>query len=199
MVGGELATITSTLNNPSNSAAVKLTATISPTLLVEASMNYDGNIIDIVNSPSRQLPSGCQVEQVLQQWHRQVSLRACNAWGLYGDLAEDTGSAPWHNAAEDYEPKVDISYTIGKHAMKFGVSYNRYTKNQKLFGDQQGSYSFGALSNDSAMDMLLGSCHRLLGVTGCPDPPLRQPDSVGVRDGYLEGHSAPQPATRTSL
>jgi hypothetical protein len=40
--------------------------------------------------------------------------------------------------------------------MKFGFSYNRYTKNQQLFGDQQGNYSFGALSNDSAMDMLMG-------------------------------------------
>ena len=28
---------------------------------------------------------------------------------------------------------MDVSYTTGKHAMKFGVSYNRYTKNQQLF------------------------------------------------------------------
>ena len=48
------------------------------------------------------------------------------------------GSAPWHNAAEDYEPKVDVSYTKGKHAMKYGFSYNRYTKNQQLFGDAIG-------------------------------------------------------------
>ena len=59
--------------------------------------------------------------------------------GPYG-TAEDTGSAPWHNAARDYEPKVDISYTMGKHAMKYGFSYNRYTKNQQLFGDAQGNY-----------------------------------------------------------
>jgi len=41
---------------------------------------------------------------------------------------------PWHNAAEDYEPKVDVSYTMGKHAMKYGFSYNRYTKNQQVTG-----------------------------------------------------------------
>ena len=43
-------TVTSTLSNPSNSAAIKLTGTINPNLLVEASINYDGNIIDITNS-----------------------------------------------------------------------------------------------------------------------------------------------------
>ena len=72
------------------------------------------------------------------------------------DTAEDMGSAPWHNAARDYEPKVDISYTKGKHAMKFGFSYNRYTKNQQLFGDAEGDFGFGNLTNDGMMDMLLG-------------------------------------------
>ena len=62
------------------------------------------------------------------------------AGALRTDTAEDMGSAPWHNAAQDYEPKVDISYTKGKHAMKFGFSYNRYTKNQQLFGDSEGNY-----------------------------------------------------------
>ncbi len=46
---------------------------------------------------------------------------------------------------------------MGKHAMKFGFSYNRYTKNQQLFGDQSwAQYGFGSITNDSFMDMLLG-------------------------------------------
>ena len=66
MVGwstGSWPTITSTMSNPSNSAAIKLTATLSPNLLVEASLNYDGNIIDIVNSDSGKLPAGYQVNK----------------------------------------------------------------------------------------------------------------------------------------
>ena len=51
---------------------------------------------------------------------------------------------------------MDISYTTGKHAMKFGFSYNRYTKNQQLFGDTEGNYSFGNKTGDSFMDMALG-------------------------------------------
>ena len=49
-------TVTSSEITPSNSGAIKISGSISPTLLVEASMNYDGNIIDIINSSnSKQL------------------------------------------------------------------------------------------------------------------------------------------------
>ncbi|HTM15335.1 MAG TPA: carboxypeptidase-like regulatory domain-containing protein, partial [Terracidiphilus sp.] len=156
MVGwstGSWPTITSTLNNPANSAAMKLTAAISPQLLVEASMNYDGNIIDIVNSPTGNLPSGFGVNKFFA--NGSASAPSMNWGGAYG-VQENPGSAPWHNAAEDLEPKVDISYTVGKHAMKFGGSYNRYTKNQKLFLNAEGSYTWGTNSGDPFMDMLLG-------------------------------------------
>jgi hypothetical protein len=159
MVGwstGSWPTITSTLNNPSNSAAVKLTATISPDLLVEASMNYDGNIIDIVNSKQGLLTSapGFAVNKYFN--NGSLSVPSMNWSGAGFGVQENPGSAPWHNAAEDFEPKVDISYTKGKHAMKFGFSYNRYTKNQKLFLNAEGSYTWGANTNDAFMDMLLG-------------------------------------------
>ena len=55
--------------------------------------------------------------------------------------SEQLGYGNWHNAAQDYSPKVDISYTKGKHAMKYGFSYNRYTKNQQLQADPQGGFS----------------------------------------------------------
>jgi hypothetical protein len=157
MVGwstGSWPTITSTLNNPSNSGAVKLTATISPTLLVEASMNYDGNIIDIVNSPSGNLPSGFSVNKFFNNGAKSAPSMQWN--GVYGGVQENPGSAPWHNAAQDLEPKVDVSYTMGKHSMKFGASYNRYTKNQKLFLNAEGTYAFSGATGDSFMDMLLG-------------------------------------------
>ena len=175
-------TITSTLNNPSNSAALKLSGTINPNLLVEASINYDGNIINIVNSANGNKPSGWSVNPVAPSFAiTRKSLPGMGYLGPYG-TAEDTGSAPWHNAAEDYEPKVDVSYTMGKHAMKFGFSYNRYTKNQQLFGDEQGDYSPGSTTNDSLMDMLLG-LPAAIAVPGCADSPLREPDTLGLRDG----------------
>jgi hypothetical protein len=153
-------TITSTLSNPSNSAAIKLSGTLSPNLLLEASINYDGNVINITNSANSKisaLPKGSWASNPVTPSFAVTrdALPGVSLGTPYG-TTEDTASAPWHNAAQDYEPKVDISYTMGKHAMKYGFSYNRYTKNQQLFGDQQGTFGFGSLTNDSSMDLLLG-------------------------------------------
>ena len=151
--GASYNTITSTLSNPSNSAAVKLTATISPSLLLEASMNYDGNVINITNSPNSQSPSSFAPSKYFV--NGSGNLPNMHFGGFYG-TQENPGSAPWHNAAQDYDPKVDVSWTKGRHAMKFGFGYNRYTKNQQLFGDPGGQYYFGALTGDSMMDFVLG-------------------------------------------
>jgi hypothetical protein len=153
---GSYRTITSTLSNPSNSAALKLSGTISSNMLIEASMNYDGNIINITDSKNSNVPSGWAMTPVASLFKITKTAFPGISFGSPLSTSEDPGSAPWHNAAEDYEPKVDISYTVGKHAMKYGFSYNRYTKNQQIFGDEQGSYGFGTLTNDSSMDMLLG-------------------------------------------
>jgi hypothetical protein len=146
-------TVTSTLSNPSNSAALKLSGTITPNLLVETSINYDGNIINITNSPNGNTPAGWSVNSFFDltkipqgKFVGQKALPSMNGFGNPYGTAEQMGNAPWHNAAEDYEPKVDLSYTEGKHAMKFGFSYNRYTKNQQVNGDTQGQFALGGTS-----------------------------------------------------
>jgi hypothetical protein len=176
-------TISSTLSNPSNSAALKLSGTINPNLLIEASMNYDGNIINITNSANSFIMSGWSVNTFFPlstltegKFVGQKSLPSMNGFGNPYGTAEQMGNAPWHNAAEDYEPKVDVSYTMGKHAMKYGFSYNRYTKNQQVNGDTQGQFAWNGSSKgqftgnlascggtgpacvqgDGLMDMLLG-------------------------------------------
>ncbi|MBS1802034.1 MAG: carboxypeptidase regulatory-like domain-containing protein [Acidobacteria bacterium] len=147
-------TVTSNLSNPANSAAIKLSGTINPNLLVEASINYDGNVINITNSDLANKSSDWNANPFFNNGSK---LYPGMDWGGPYYVAEQQGSAPWHNAAQDYEPKVDVSYTMGKHAMKFGFSYNRYTKNQQLFGPVMGQASFGAnKTGDAFMDMLLG-------------------------------------------
>ena len=149
-------TVTSVLTNPSSSAAVKLSGIITPNLLVEASINYDGNIIDITNRPNSKLPAGWSIAPVSPAFAiTGNSLPSMSLMGPYG-VVEQLGTTPWHNAAEDYEPKIDVSWTRSKHTMKFGFSYNRYTKNQQIFGNQQGLYTPSSTTNDSLMDILLG-------------------------------------------
>ena len=153
--GASYNTILSTLSNPANSAAIKLTGTISPNLLVEASINYDGNVINIVNSANSLAPASLKLNKYFVNGSNNLPNMHFN--GDYQGAQENPGSAPWHNAAQDYDPKVDVSWARGKHAMKFGYGYNRYTKNQQLFGNPGGDYSFsGQQSGDAALDFLLG-------------------------------------------
>ena len=154
-LGASYNTVTSNLSNPSNSAAIKLSGTINPNLLVEGSLNYDGNIIDITNSDLANKPAGWNAGTFFDNGSKLVPSMD-GAWSTPYNTQEGMGSAPWHNAAQDLMPKADISYTTGKHSLKFGFSYNRYTKNQQLFGNVMGTAAFGSLTNDSMMDMLLG-------------------------------------------
>ena len=61
--------------------------------------------------------------------------------GSYGTQF-DPWSQPWKNAAFDYAEVFGLSVTHGKHAMKFGGGYNRYIKNQQLFGNTNGYFNF---------------------------------------------------------
>jgi hypothetical protein len=152
--GASYTSITSTLSNPSNSAAVKLTASLNPALLMEASFNYDGNTINIVNSPNSFNPSGWSVNRYFDNTSKNLPGMQ---WGNPYGTQENPGSAPWHNAAQDYQPRLDVSWTKGVHAMNYGFSYMRYTKNQQLFGDPGGNFAWQAnQTGDAMMDMLLG-------------------------------------------
>jgi hypothetical protein len=136
-------TVSSVESNPSNSAAIKLSGEISPNMLVEASMNYDGNVINITNSKNALVPSGWTQANFFtnsgsDQW---PGVDGISGKGI--SVGQETGYGDWHNAAQDFAPRVDLSYTSGKHAMKFGFSYNRYTKNQQLQNDAAGDFSFG--------------------------------------------------------
>jgi hypothetical protein len=66
-------------------------------------------------------------------------------------------SWPWHNAADSQQVRDDLSKMIGTHALKFGGQLMRYRKNQDLFGNTQGGYTFdGTFTGDSAADFLMG-------------------------------------------
>jgi hypothetical protein len=149
-------TLTSIMSNPANSAAIKLSGTINPNLLVEVSLNYDANQINISPSANTNLPTGWSIAPVVGAYTVTRKIWPGADWNAPYYDGEDTATEPYHNAALDYEPRIDVSYTMGKHAMKFGGSLNHYTKNQMLYGDEQGDYGFNSLTNDSFMDMLLG-------------------------------------------
>ncbi len=69
----------------------------------------------------------------------------------------DPASWPWYNAASDNQVRDDVSWTKGSHSFKFGGQFMRYHKNQDIFGDTQGHFTFdGSFTGNAVADMLLG-------------------------------------------
>jgi len=166
--GDSYPTVGSSFSNPSNSAVIKLTGSLSTNVLLEAALNYNGNTIKILPSgPAYAKPSGWGAQAFFpasnNAMNRLPSLNL-SSWGTQFD----PWSQPWKNAAQDVAEVFGLSIASGKHAMKFGGGYNRYTKNQQIFGNTNGFYTFsdgwdngkltptGVLTGDSYLDFLLG-------------------------------------------
>jgi hypothetical protein len=173
--GDNYPTIGSNFSNPAYAAVVKLTGTLTPNVLVEAAFNYNGNKIAIV--PVSTVAAGFTKPS---GWNTGTYFAATNDVGnRMPDITWSTvgkewgpGNDPWTNGAEDFAPVFGLSVTKGKHQMKFGGGYNRYTKNQVIGKDSEGDYTFGdgwnaatsttaagptgQLTGDSYLDFLLG-------------------------------------------
>jgi hypothetical protein len=156
-------TVGTQMTNPSYTAAIKLTETISPNLLNETAFLYSGNKITLtpVAGPgsSFTIPTG---------WNATSFFPIANNAGndmpeidLQGaPLNEDWSEAyfPWKNGYEGFEYRDDLSWTRGRHQFKFGFSWLHDYKNQQLQANTQGTAQFNssAFSDDSYINFLLG-------------------------------------------
>jgi len=168
------ATVGTAFSNPSYASLVKLTGQITPNALLEAAFNYDGNKINMQPTGTYLQPSGWSTGTYFTGANTPARMPDINIGGKNGTFGTNAGywgvqnRGPWHNGAEDFGEIFSLSITKGKHALKFGGGYNRYTKNQIIGTVTQGVYNFndaystatgknvGSLTGDSYVDMLLG-------------------------------------------
>ena len=164
--GDNLPTVGDTFGNPSYSAVVHTTYTISPTLINEVAFNYNGNRINIVpyaatGLKSLALPSGyTSTNSRLFSGPNNLSrIPNIDLQGQSGAQFE-ISSWPWHNKADDYQIRDDVSWTRGAHQLRIGGSWALYKKVQDLFGQTQGGFTFngkaGSYTGNSFSDFLLG-------------------------------------------
>lgn len=154
--GDNVPTVHDTFGNPSYSAVIHTTYTISPTLLNEASFNYNGNRINIIPAGVINAPSGFTFNRIFtgpNADNRIPSIVLNQATG-----AQYTSSwEPWVNKADDYQIRDDISWTKGAHQLKFGGSWALYKKSQDVFATTQGNFTFnGQFTGNDFADFLLG-------------------------------------------
>lgn len=148
-------TLGTIFRNPAKSGVLRLTWTISPTMLNEVAYNYNGNRIDLTPAGVFAKPSGYSV----QEFFSGNSDDRLPVIGFRKQIGTtyDTGSWPWHNAADSQQVRDDVSKMVGTHALKFGGQFMRYRKNQDIFGQTQGGYTFdGSYTGSDLADFLLG-------------------------------------------
>jgi Carboxypeptidase regulatory-like domain len=157
--GDNYDTVGDIFSNPSWAAAVRLTQTLSPTLLNETGLYVNGNTISVGPEGIYAQPSG---------WNTNATFFPGNNADNRLPQVQFTGGPinteyteiywPWHNSFLDYQLRDDVSITKGKHALKFGFSYMRQDKNQQLQADTEGDTLFNGsqYSGDAYVNFLLG-------------------------------------------
>ena len=158
--GDSYDTVGDVFNNPSWSAVIQLSHTISPNLLNEVGLDVNGNKINInpvsAGGASFTQPAGWNAGSF---FNGNNPLNRLPQVGFAAPLGTTWTEIywPWHNAFLDYQIRDDLTWNKGKHSFKFGFSYMRSDKNQQLQADTQGDYSFGTdFSGDSYLNFLLG-------------------------------------------
>jgi hypothetical protein len=161
--GANVPTVGDTFGNPSYSAVIHTTYAVSPNLLNEIAFNYNGNRINIVPFAGAGLGSlaipGDYDSTNTRFFPGPNNLNRIPNIDLNGGTGThfEISSWPWHNKADDYNVRDDLSWTKGAHQLKFGFGWALYKKTQDLFGQTQGGFSFdGTFTGNDFADFLLG-------------------------------------------
>ena len=155
--GDSYTTVGDTFQNPSWGTVIKLTQALSPTMLNETSLDVNGNTINITPAGIYAQPTGWTGVGIFSGNNAMNRLPSVSFAGA-PNTTYTINYWPWRNAYLNYQIRDDLSWTRGKHAFRFGVSYMRIDKNQQQQADTQGDYTFSqsAYSQDAYANFLLG-------------------------------------------
>jgi hypothetical protein len=156
-------TVGTAMLNPSYSSVIKLTQTISPTLLNETAFLYSGNKITLtpVAGPGGSFvqPSGWTATSFFSpSLNDGLRMPEIDLRGSPLNTSWSSSYFPWKNGYEGFEWRDDLSWTKGLHQFKFGFSWLHDYKNQQLQANTQGTAVFNSsqFTGDSYINFLLG-------------------------------------------
>jgi hypothetical protein len=137
------------LNQP-QSFLLKLTRSISPTFLNEAQIGFTRQPLTLIPTGTYVAPSSLTIQPVFPGVNTDNRIPTLNMSGSALGTVYDVASWPWNNVLNTWTFRDALTKTTGKHTLSFGVEYQHYLKQQELFGNTQGVYTFnGSATNGS--------------------------------------------------
>jgi hypothetical protein len=160
-------TIQTNFVGPGTSTVVRLTSTLTPTLLNEFVASYTADHITLSNTGpgAAARPASMTMTGLFPDFGGKlpgISLTG-NSTAYGGTLEEDNAFIPWTNSNPTYTFRDNMTKVIGKHTLQFGAYVAIAQKNeQSSFGSVQGFLTFdGSNSNVSSgnafADLLAGN------------------------------------------
>jgi hypothetical protein len=165
--GCSFPTIQTNFVGPGTSTVVRLTSTLTPTLLNEFVASYTADHITLSNTGpgAAARPASMTMTGLFPSFGNKLPgiLLTGNSTAYGGTLEEDNGFIPWTNSNPTYTLRDNVTKVIGKHTLQFGAYAAIAQKNeQSSFGSIQGFLRFDASnstvsSGNSFADLLLGN------------------------------------------
>jgi Carboxypeptidase regulatory-like domain len=156
--GDSYVTVGDVFKNPTWGTVIKLTQTLSPSVLNETSINVNGNTINIDPAGIYAQPSGWSAQGIFPSTNNDLSRMPSITFNGAPNTEWNVNYWPWRNSYLNYQPRDDVSWSKGNHQFKFGAAYMRSDKNQEQQANTQGDYTFAdsAYSKDAYANFLLG-------------------------------------------
>jgi hypothetical protein len=144
------------LSSPSYAAVIHTTYLRSPTFINEVSFNYNGNRFSLLPVGLVSAPPDFTFNRYFDGPNTSNRIPSILLVGATGSLYSSSFS-PWHNSANDYQIRDDLSWTKGRHQLRMGGSWMLYQKTQVAFQMTQGLFLFtGQYTGNDFADFLLG-------------------------------------------
>ena len=153
--GNTFPTTTTLLKNNPKLYLGQLTSTINARAVNEVSASWTYQPLDLSLHGNYQRPAGLAIAELFPE-NRLNRIPNISLSGVY-NLNYDLASWPWTNAAEIFIARDNLTLTRGAHTIVLGGLYMNFHKQQDLFGQTNGNFSFnGSFTGHAFADFLLG-------------------------------------------
>ena len=149
------------LNEP-ESVLMKVTHSISPTLLSESVIGFNRQPLTLLDRGTFSKPSGYNVQEIFAEnpQQRMPTITIGNPQ----PVSYTAASWPWTNVLNTWTWRETLTKVAGSHSLNFGFEDLHYLKEQLLFGLTQGSYNFdGSATSGFYTDPVSGAVTKTTG------------------------------------